>query len=447
MKYKETENLKRLQEFVDEMKNTSSLNEKKDIIDSVKNDEFITEALNYTYDPYKKYYVTSKTCKKMSHLADDVLTSIVGDNPNDSFFSLLDHLNERLFTGHDSITNVVSYINAYPEFKDLFYSIIDRNLEIRASESVINKVIPNLIPTFDVALATKYEPKFCDFENEVWLASRKLDGVRCIIRKEGDNVTAYSRQGNEFTTLQKVLDDVLYISKEISWHDDFVLDGEICLMDENGNEDFQGIMKQIKRKDHTIENPKYIIFDCISIEEFDSKEGDILLSERLQRLPELDGVFSDAKTLSILDQVFIEDERQLSDMITDAETNGFEGVMLRKDSTYEGKRSKNLLKCKKFHDAEYKVLDVDFDEHRIIREGKEVVIPMLANVIIEHKGFKVSVGSGWNQEQRIKYQANPEQLIGKTITVQYFEETKNQEGGISLRFPTVKHVYENGRNV
>ena len=42
---------------------------------------------------------------------------------------------------------------------------------------------------------------------------------------------------------------------------------------------------------------------------------------------------------------------------------------------------------------------------------------------------------------------NEEELIGKTITVQYFEETKNQEGGISLRFPTVKHVFENGRNV
>jgi hypothetical protein len=36
-------------------------------------------------------------------------------------------------------------------------------------------------------------------------------------------------------------------------------------------------------------------------------------------------------------------------------------------------------------------------------------------------------------------------IIGKTITVQYFEETNNDKGGISLRFPTVKHIYENGR--
>ena len=228
---------------------------------------------------------------------------------------------------------------------------------------------------------------------------------------------------------------------------DFVLDGEVCMMDDNGNEDFQGIMKQIKRKDHTIENPKYIIFDCMSIEEFDSKEGHINLSERLQRLPEEDGVLGDTKTLSVLDHHLIEDERQLLSMITDADLLGHEGVMLRKNSPYEGKRTKNLLKCKKFFDAEYEVLDIEFDSHRVIREGKEIVIPMLANVWIEHKGYRVAVGSGWNQEQRIRYQANPEHLLGKTITVQYFEETKNQEGGISLRFPTVKHVYENGRNV
>ena len=430
------ENFEKLQEFVNEMKNNSSLIVKKNIIKNYENTPFIQKALVYAYDPYKKYYVTSKTCKKNKELCD--MNKI-----HDSIFHLLNDLNDRVYTGHDAIAMVNSFILQYPEYEDLIFSIIDRNMELRASASVINKVIPGLIPTFDVALATKYESKFCDFDNEEWLASRKLDGVRCIIRKEGDKVTAYSRQGNEFTTLQKVLDDVKLMPG------DFVLDGEICLMDENGNEDFQGIMKQIKRKDHTIANPKYIIFDYLSLKEFDTKEGDIKLSERIEELKgEIyhDGYYD---TLSILDQVVIDNEQQLSDMITDADVNGYEGVMLRKNVGYEGKRSKNLLKCKKFFDAEYEVLDVDFDIHRIIRDGKEVKERMLSQVWIEHKGYRVAVGSGWNQAQRLWYAGNymNESIVGKTITVQYFEETKNQEGGISLRFPTVKHVYENGRNV
>ena len=426
-------NLKKLQDFVNEMKSTSSLLEKKAIIEKVKNDDFITKALYYTYNEFLKFNVTSKNCKKLDHIIDEECGFV-------DIWELLDDLNNRTYTGHDAIAMVNGFIDQHKEYEDLIFSIIDRNLEIRASESVINKVIPGLIPTFDVALATKYEPKFCDFENEKWLASRKLDGVRCIIRKEQDEITAYSRQGNEFTTLQKVLDDVKLMPG------DFVLDGEICMMDENGNEDFQGIMKQIKRKNHTIEKPKYVIFDYLSLEEFDTKQGTLKLSERITELKDeiyYDGYYS---TLSILDQVIVKDEEHLSEMILEADKMGHEGIMVRKDVGYEGKRSKNLLKCKKFFDAEYKVESVDFENHRVIREGKEVVVPMLAQAYITHKGYEVAIGSGWNQEQRIKYHANPELLIGKTITVQYFEETKNQEGGISLRFPTVKHVYENGRN-
>ena len=424
--------LEELQLFVQEMKNTSSLNAKKEIIKSYKGNDFIENALYYTYNPYLKYYVTSKSIEKNIQICD---MNCIYDN----IWDLLDALDNREYTGHDAIAMVNGFITNHMQFKNLILSIIDRNLEIRASESVINKVIPNLIPTFDVALATKYEPKFCDFETEEWLASRKLDGVRCIIRKEEDSVIAFSRQGNQFETLQKVLDDVA------KWPGNFVLDGEICLMDENGNEDFQGIMKQIKRKDHTIANPKYIIFDYLTLEEFDTKEGDTELSERIAKLKDHEY----CSTISILDQVVIDNEQQLSDMITDADVNGYEGVMLRKNVGYEGKRSKNLLKCKKFFDAEYEVLDVDFDIHRIIRDGKEVKERMLSQVWIEHKGYRVAVGSGWNQAQRLWYAGNymNESIVGKTITVQYFEETKNQEGGISLRFPTVKHVYENGRNV
>ena len=426
--------LKELQEFVNEMKSTSSLLEKKVIIGSVKDNKFITTALNYTYDPYKKYYVTSKNCKKNSAICDM--------NSNyDDIFDLFDDLNNRTYTGHDAIAMVNAFVLQHKEYEDLIFSIIDRNLELRASDSVINKVIPNLIPTFDVALATKYEPKFCDFENEEWLGSRKLDGVRCIIRKEEGSVIAYSRQGNEFTTLQKVIDDVAKIPGN------FVLDGEICMMDEEGNEDFQGIMKQIKRKNHTMDNPRYVIFDYLSLKEFDTKVGTRSLISRLYDIEEKRVTLQESNILSVLPQIRVKDVEHLNDMIAEADEAGYEGIMLRKNVGYQGKRTKNLLKCKKFFDAEYIVESVDFDTHRVIRDGKEVQMPMLAQAYIMHKGYEVAVGSGWNQEQRIRYEANPEQLIGKTITVQYFEETKNQDGGISLRFPTVKHVFENGRNV
>ena len=131
-------NLEKLQDFVNNMKNTSSLNEKKVIIDTIKEDKFITKAINYALDPYKKYYVTSKTCKKMGHIEDQECGFI-------DLFELLDDLNNRTYTGHDAIAMVNGYIGQHNEYKDLIFSIIDRILVIRASESVINKVIPILV--------------------------------------------------------------------------------------------------------------------------------------------------------------------------------------------------------------------------------------------------------------------------------------------------------------
>ena len=433
MKDNQKLHLEELQLFVQEMKNTSSLIAKKEIIKSYKGNDYIENALYYTYNPYLKYYVTSKSIEKNTQICDL-------EQPFTNLWDLLDALVNRDYTGHDAIALVNGFITNHMQFKNLILSIIDRNLEIRASESVINKVIPNLIPTFDVALATKYEPKFCDFEKERWLSSRKLDGVRCIIRKEEDSVVAFSRQGNQFETLQKVLDDVAKMPGN------FVLDGEICLMDKDGNEDFQGIMKQIKRKDHTIDNPNYIVFDYLTLEEFDNKSSGMTLTARLSRFAKIAEHIESSIYLSVLNQVVVNDDDHFAKLSAEAEELGHEGLMVRKNVGYEGKRTQNLLKVKKFFDAEYQVVDLDFEDHRVIREGKEVVMPMLAQVWIEHKGYKVAVGSGWNQEQRIRYQKNPSELIGKTITVQYFEETKNQQGGISLRFPTVKHVFENGRN-
>ena len=426
--------LQRLQDFVDQMKATSSLNEKKVIIGTIKNDKFITEALKYAYDPFKKYYVTPANCKKNSEL-------LGHPNTYGNIFFLLDDLDNRVCTGHNAIANVNRFIYENKQFEDLIFSISNRNLELRASDSVINKVIPGLIPTFDVALANKFDPKRADW-NDVWLASRKLDGVRCltIVDIQG-NVKCYSRQGNEFETLDVVREAVKQMGLR-----GVVFDGEICLMDKNGDEDFPGIMKQIKRKNHTIDNPRYVMFDYLTLSEFDSKTSEMALTGRLGRFAKVVEHIESSIYLSVLNQIVVTDDGHFAKLSAEAEELGHEGLMVRKNVGYEGKRTQNLLKVKKFFDAEYQVVDLDFEDHRVIREGKEVVMPMLAQVWIEHKGYKVAVGSGWNQEQRIRYQKNPSELIGKTITVQYFEETKNQQGGISLRFPTVKHVFENGRN-
>ena len=249
--------------------------------------------------------------------------------------------------------------------------------------------------------------------------------------------------GKEFTTLNKIK-EAIEATNIIST----VFDGEICLMDKEGNEDFQGVMKQLRRKDHQIENPVFVVFDMIHKPDFDNNKGNEILSERLHVLRSwYNGSTVNMEIIRRLDQFQIIDGRHFDMWNQMAADKDWEGVMLRKDVGYEGKRSKNLLKVKMFHDAEYVVRSYDSAPMAVVRDGKEKQETMLSQVYIMHKGYSVAVGSGFNQEQRIRFHNNPEEIIGKTITVQYFEETKNDKGGISLRFPTVKHIYDKQRDM
>ena len=412
----------RTDSFIEKMRATSSSTDKVQIIKD--SSPFIHKVLEYTYNPFKQFYVTSKTCIKNSHLK---------QNHSFNLFEVLDKLMNREVTGHDAI----KLVNGYDD--ESIYKVIDKDLGIRAGAKVINKAIPELIPTFSVALAQEYKEE-CNWEDN-WYASRKLDGVRCLaVTDENGKCTLYSRMGKEFTTLDKVKDTI-----ESTGIINTVFDGEICLVGEDGNEDFQGVMKQLRRKDHQIENPAYMMFDMLNIKDFNNQKSEEILSDRLHTLRSFLDNNEKTQILRYTEQAVITDGRHF-DMWSQMAADGkWEGFMLRKDVGYEGKRSKNLVKVKKFFDAEYEVIDFDIDNHEVVRDGKSETIKMLAQVWIEHKGHRVKVGSGWSQEQRLQYMDGS--IIGKIITVQYFEETYNDKGGISLRFPTVKHVYGNERTM
>ena len=428
-----TKNLNYLQSFIDEMNDSSSGNYKIETIKKHSDSKFLQMIFNYTYNPYKKYNVTSKNCKKNSGL-------LGHPNTYGSIFTILNDLANRVSTGHTSIANVNRFILENIQHEKLIYNIIDRDLKMGASTSSINKVIPGCIPTFKVALANPYNVKRVDFQSGDWYGSRKLDGVRCICRKENDIVTFFSRSGKEFLTLGNLENEILKIPGN------FILDGEICMVDKDGNEDFQGIMKQIRKKDHQIQKPKFFVFDYLTLEQFDNQTGITPLTFRLElgknSLPE--NINSDM--LEFLPQEQLTTEEQFTEMAKEAEEAGFEGIMVRKNVGYEGKRSHNLLKVKKFHDSEYTVLGTTNAFIRWTENGKQVERECLSNITIEHKGCKVNVGSGFSKEQREMYYESPQDIIGKTVTIQYFEESKNQTGGYSLRFPVLKHVYANGRD-
>lgn len=397
---------------------------------------FTKNILLYTYHPLWQYNVTSDNLKKKNHL-------VARKNEYKNFFDLLDALKSRKITGHDAIAAVNSFIEHYSEYEELIHCIIDKDLKTRAGDKIINKAIPDHIPEFSVALADKYESKLVDWKDG-WYVSRKIDGARCIgiVDSNGDT-TFYSRTGKEFDTLGIVRDGIKALNIT-----DVVFDGELCLVDDDGNEDFQGVMKQLKKKDHTIPNPSFKIFDMITHDEFYTKKGEKNrpYSIRLANLTEI-MTKNECPCLTLLEQELIHNDEHFQEWVKEAADYGWEGVMLRADEPYKGKRSKDLLKVKKFFDDEYEVIDTEMGPFRYVKNGAECEETMLSCVTIKHKDHVVRVGSGFTIDQRQEFYQNPNKILGQIITVQYFEETKNQDGGISLRFPTFKILHGNSRSI
>lgn len=430
-------------DMIDELRNNSSTNEKQDIIlrytggveEENGNQLFAKTVLNMTYCPYSMYNVTSKQVKKHPDLC-------FGDcEPGYGLPSLFQDLRSGRYTGHDAIRIINTYINKFPYDEELVYLILDKDLKTRTGAKLINKAVPGLIKQFNVALADKFNPDKHEW-GDGWYVSRKLDGVRCVavIDAFGD-ITFYTRTGKEITTLGVVYDGIKCLELTNK-----VLDGELCLIDDDGNEDFQGIMKQIRKKDHTIKNPSFKIFDMIDFNDFQNGTSKSNLEMRLVELA-LAMEKNECPCLSVLRMSIVKDDEGLEFWAKKADEYGWEGVMLRKNTTYKGKRSKDLLKVKTFHDAEYTVDGVEMGPFRYVKDGAECEEEMLSCVYITHRGHRVRVGSGFSIEQRQDFYRNPELIQDMVILVQYFEETTNQDGGISLRFPTFKFLHGDSREV
>lgn len=447
-----------LLDFVSEMQASSSTLAKKKVLTKYKDNEFIKKILLYTYHPFNQYNVKPKTLTKQKNLVKEGYIDI---------FTLLDDLSSRKITGHEAI----SYVNGFTKwlnsesYIDLVHQILDRNLKTRATATIINEIIPNLIPQFSVQLCAVYEDilakdeknrakaeaakkagkiskwkPILNYLEDLWLGSYKLDGYRAVgLVDENSDTRFYSRNGKEYHTFGKIIDEI----KKLGFKN-MVLDGELCINTDDNKDDFGAVQREAISKDHTIEKPMFWIFDMISTEDFNNMNGEEFFNVRLAKLHKL-FEFVNAETMSILPQVPIESDEALRALRDKAISEGREGLILKKNTGYLGDRSDNMLKAKIFEDAEYRVIHVENDIMRVIIDGKEVDEMMLANVIIDHKGNTVSVGSGFSHAERRHYFLNPDEIIGKIITVKYQGESVAKNGKLSLRFPTLKAIHGDER--
>jgi DNA ligase-1 len=279
-------------------------------------------------------------------------------------------------------------------------------------------------------LAHKYE----DYADDLVFGDRgrvfcqpKLDGIRCIARKEG----LFSRNGKPFFLWPSIMHALAP-----AWEKDpgVIFDGE--LYNHSYKDDFNEIVSMVKKAkptqadiDKVCELLQYHIYDLPS-------QSRLLFSSRqdvLRTTLNLAGVIYDRGPVRLVPTAGVITRETLDTHYESYVNAGYEGQMVRLDEPYEFKRSKFLLKRKDFITEEFAIKGVT--------EGDGNKTGWAASMQFETgagKPFNSNV-KGSREHLKDLWQKRAE-LIGKTATVRYFNLTPD---GIP-RFPYVVGIDREG---
>ena len=229
-------------------------------------------------------------------------------------------------------------------------------------------------------LAEKYHQ---DIDLAAYWVSEKLDGVRAF----WDGQQLISRRGNPFAAPSWFTADFPAVA----------LDGELWV----GRRQFEKTASIVSRHapHDGWQQVRYMVFDL--------PEDPGTFDERLQNLRAAIAA-SPSDFLAVVPQYKVTDHKALLEQLDTLVASGGEGLMLhRGDSRYRGGRSLDLLKLKKFDDAEGVVI-----AHN---PGRGRLAGLMGSVTVRtEQGAIVRIGSGFSDAER----GNPPP-IGATITFKH----------------------------
>ncbi len=278
----------------------------------------------------------------------------------------------------------------------------------------------NLVDTYD-----KFKPQLAHDYSKLNVGQKmaldmicqpKLDGIRCIARKDG----LFTRAGKEITTcnhIHNALKD--YFEKNPT----DILDGE--LYNHELRDDFNKITSLVRKVKPTQAEAEecaklvqYHIYDITGPEweGFSFEDGNLHLEDVI-------GNLDYRQPLQFVETVYCNSQTELDEMYAVWTEQGYEGQMVRNNQPYENKRSKNLLKRKEFITEEFDVVEVLEGSGNWAGYAKHFVLTDGTNT------FKSGVRG--NQET---LKALLEQEVKPTwVTCRYFERSPDN----IPRFPVV----------
>ncbi len=402
------------------LKNCKKKSERKAYLEEFQDDELFLYVLEFLMNTHKKTGISDAKLKKEFSDADIQISE-------KTLEELLDYLVKNNSGKNKDIIEAQCFIYTVKNFtlKGFVKELITKKYKCGMTAKFVCEVLPDLVKLeHQVMLANKYKGEL----DKMMQVSLKLDGVRCTMIVHHDGTMKFlTRQGKEI----KGLDQIKSVLKN-RMLEGYVFDGELLKLNPDNlpsEVNFKETQKIIASKEPLKKGLEFVIFDVVPLEDYLKQSCDIPFEQRFKTLIGKIGIGNQfVRIVPIYGRT--DDPAVVDDRLNKVVASGHEGLMLNAiNGLYKfGKRSNDLLKVKQFHSCDLKCIAVE--------EGEGKYAGTLGAIICDYKGFQLKVGSGFTDEERAHYWNNQDEIVNKIVEIKYFEESTNEQGGLSLRFPT-----------
>ena len=287
---------------------------------------------------------------------------------------------------------------------------------------------------FEPMLAEKYKDEKKRIQQafdrrETVYASVKLDGFRnCNVLKG-----MYSRNGKPYISSPHISYALIELFMK---YPNVVLDGELYNHELHDNfNKLQSLITTKKPKPEdlaeTEQKVQYHVYDLYMKDNPNAR-----FSERYDLLNMLNEEFFDGTKIQMVESIPCNSFEDIDAAYGVALEKKYEGQVIRMNTPYENKRTKNLIKRKEFFDAEYTILGIEEGLGNWSGAAKSLLFDL-------GDGTTFSAGIKGSMEEMTELFNNREKYIGSEATVRYPNLTPDGKP----RFGVVHAIYEGKRGV
>ena len=272
------------------------------------------------------------------------------------------------------------------------------------------------------------------FEDRDWYGSRKINGVRCLIFYDGKSIRTASRGAISYDLAICHIINHPLMKQFFKNHPTAILDGEIYKYGESLNK-ISGICRSQKTADDG-KDLEFYWYDIADLQlQFSERYKCMSEWSKELQLSEFDPeryLSDDMLHIQLVPHVLIRGFDNMKNLHDEYVSNGWEGLVVRQaKSTYKpGTRSNDWIKIKIYMDSEYPIVGLSEG----LREED------MCFILETPSGQRFNCKPMGNREQKHWYHEHINELIGKMLTIKYFEmsgvegsEVPQQPIGICIR--------------